>query len=108
MTMIVPTLIVAFDILRRHWADIHERYHNFTICMWIAANATWMTGEFFFDDGFRIYAKGFFILGILAIAYYYAFLFRKLQPEVVASLAKPQAMTLQELNEWNETRNNLH
>ncbi len=73
MIMIIPTLYVAIDITWRRRHDITDFYHNLAITFWICANATWMTGEFFFEDKFRPYALVFFALGLLIIAYYYIF-----------------------------------
>ncbi|MCW5906250.1 MAG: hypothetical protein KIS94_00180 [Chitinophagales bacterium] len=75
MFMIVPTISMAFFIAWRSRKDISEFLHNIAVCMWICANATWMTGEFFFDDDqlFRDIASGFFIAGLLVIGVYYAF-----------------------------------
>jgi hypothetical protein len=47
------------------------------VTLWICANATWMTGEFYVNDHLRPYAMIFFLLGLLVIAYYYLFLARK-------------------------------
>jgi len=71
MAMILPTLAVAIDIARRNRHDKVELSHNVAVCCWIAANATWMTGEFFFADSWRPYAALFFALGALALAWYY-------------------------------------
>lgn len=69
--MILPTLAVAIDIARRGRNDPAELSHNLAVCMWICANAVWMTGEFFFDDTWRPAARVFFALGVLALARYY-------------------------------------
>lgn len=78
--MIVPTLIVAIHIAWRSRKNIHELFHNIAISLWICANATWMCGEFFFEDGLRSFAKIFFALGMSVIVFYYAVLFRKYEP----------------------------
>ncbi len=71
MSMILPTLIVAIDIARRSRHDAAEFSHNLAVCMWICANAVWMTGEFLFNDGWRPGARVFFALGVLALAWHY-------------------------------------
>lgn len=78
MGMILPTLIVAIDIARRSREDAAELSHNIAVCAWICANATWMTGEFFFNDSWRPYASIFFLIGVIALAVHYVPLaFRK-------------------------------
>lgn len=74
MLMIIPTLVIAVDIAWRSRKRLHDIFHNAAICCWIAANATWMTGEFYFNDGTRPFAKIFFGLGLCLISYYYIFL----------------------------------
>jgi hypothetical protein len=69
--MILPTLTVAIDLARRSRRDRTEFSHNLAVCCWIAANATWMTGEFFFADTWRPYASVFFTLGLAALAWHY-------------------------------------
>ncbi len=71
MAMILPTLAVAIDLARRSRRDRTELSHNLAVCFWIAANATWMTGEFFFADRWRAYASVFFTLGLAALAWNY-------------------------------------
>jgi hypothetical protein len=73
MLMIIPTLYVAIDITWRSRNIRTDLFHNVAVTLWICANATWMTGEFFFDDHFRPYAMVFFTLGLAVIAYYYLF-----------------------------------
>jgi hypothetical protein len=77
MIMIIPTLFVAIDIAWRSRKVVTDLFHNIAVALWICANATWMTGEFFFEDKWRPYAMVFFVLGIIVIAYYYLFLARK-------------------------------
>lgn len=79
MIMIVPTLFVAIHITWRTWHDVTDRYHNIAITLWICANATWMTGEFFFNDTLRPYAMIFFALGLLVVGVYYTFVARRLR-----------------------------
>lgn len=77
MSMILPTLVVAIDIARRSRKDKADLSHNLAVCCWIAANATWMTGEFFFADTWRPYASVFFGLGLMALAWHYVPLLAK-------------------------------
>ena len=81
MLMIIPTLYVAFDLAYRSRKNVSDFCHNIAVCLWIMANATWMTGEFFFKDTLRPYAGVFFVLGLLVVAYYYIVLFPKLPKE---------------------------
>lgn len=69
--MIVPTLLIAIGItwFNRKW--VAECCHNLAICSWIAANSTWMCGEFFFNDTTRPLAKFFFVIGFIPLLYYY-------------------------------------
>ncbi len=71
MSMILPTLVVAIDIARRSRENRAELSHNLAVCCWIAANATWMTGEFYFADTWRPFASVFFALGVIALAWHY-------------------------------------
>ena len=75
--MIVPTLLMAIYIAYSSRKKIHDLFHNIAVCLWICANGTWMTGEFFFADGFRNYAVAFFLLGLGILTFYYIFLFPK-------------------------------
>ena len=83
MLMIIPTLAVQLHLTWKSRKDIHEIYHNIAVACWITANATWMTGEFFFGDSWRDAAKWFFNAGIALMIYYYAVVFRK-QPKETA------------------------
>jgi hypothetical protein len=77
--MIFPTLFLAFYITYKFRKQVSELYHNLAVCFWILANTTWMIGEFYFDDTFRPYSTLFFITGLIIIAYYYLFIFRKVK-----------------------------
>ena len=74
MLMIIPTLYVAVDLTWRSRQDKTNLFHNIAITLWICANATWMTGEFYVNDTLRPYAMVFFGLGLAVVAYYYIFL----------------------------------
>lgn len=75
--MIVPTLLVQIHLCWKSRKHIHEILHNVAVAFWISANATWMLGEFFFNDGWRGFAQYFFDAGIALMLYYYIFLFHK-------------------------------
>src|SRR5258706_14235683 len=77
MIMIIPTLAVAIHIAYRSRKKVHDLFHNIAVCLWISANATWMTGEFFYSDGFRKYAMIFFSLGLIVVSFYYLIHFPK-------------------------------
>lgn len=78
LVMIIPTIGAALIIT---WQTRHiksELLHNVAVVFWITANAYWMITEFFFaDDSLRYYAVVPFVLGIIAISYYYLGLLRK-------------------------------
>ena len=71
--MIFPTLLLAFYITFKFREILSELYHNIAVCLWIMANTVWMIGEFFFSDTLRPYAMIFFIAGLGVIAFYYVF-----------------------------------
>lgn len=84
MLMIIPTIFVAIHITWLSRKDIADLFHNIAVCLWICANATWMTGEFFYEDGFRPYATVFFALGLgVVAAYYFIHLPRKRRKEAI-------------------------
>lgn len=80
VVMIIPTVAMAvcITILSRH--SVSELIHNLAVVCWICANATWMVGEFFYNDTTRPVAAVFFIAGLLIIGGYYCLLiYRKLK-----------------------------
>ena len=77
MLMIIPTLFVSLDIAYRSRKNTADLFHNVAVCLWITANATWMTGEFFYQDALRPYAMVFFALGLIVVAFYYVVYFPK-------------------------------
>jgi hypothetical protein len=81
MFMIIPTLFVALDIAYKSRKNISDLFHNIAVCLWISANATWMTGEFFYKDTLRPYATVFFALGLIVVAIYYLVFFPKIYRE---------------------------
>ena len=77
MLMIIPTLIVAIHLAWKSRHNISDLFHNIGVCLWISANATWMTGEFFYSDSLRPYAMIFFSAGIIVVAMFYILHFPK-------------------------------
>lgn len=76
--MILPTISVAIWLTWKMRSNYAELMHNLAVIFWIFANATWMLGEFFWNDGTRIYAMSFFIIGLgLLGVYYLPLLFKK-------------------------------
>ena len=71
MLMIIPTLVVAVHLAWRSRKNVSDLFHNIAVCLWITANATWMTGEFFYYDGLRPYAMVIFAAGLIVVAFYY-------------------------------------
>ena len=71
MIMVLPTIFVAVFLTIKSWSDLKERLHNLAVCFWILANSTWMTGEFYFHDSWRLPASIFFGLGLLCIIGWY-------------------------------------
>lgn len=76
MFMIAPTLGVAIYILLKSRRHRTELYHNGAVCIWIAANSLWMTGEFY-NIELRPYAVVLFCIGLGILAIYYIFFFQK-------------------------------
>ena len=71
LIMAIPTLALSLKIA---WESRHEAsdlIHNLAVCLWIMANIVWMIGEFFFDDGTRVFAQLFFYSGLTLIGFYY-------------------------------------
>lgn len=55
IAMAVPTLLMQIYISFRTRERGTELVHNIAVCLWLCANITWMSGEFFFngnDDWF--------------------------------------------------------
>ena len=73
MAIAIPTLIVAAKICWDTRRVVSDAIHNVAVFLWICANITWMTGEFYFNDGTRAYAKVFFYSGMVLLAGYYMF-----------------------------------
>lgn len=69
--MIIPTLFLSIKIAYSSRKDFADFIHNVAICFWIAANCTWMTGEFFYHDNTRPYAQIFFFIGLGIIGAFY-------------------------------------
>lgn len=69
--MIFPTISVAIWLTWKMRKSHSELMHNLAVIAWILANSTWMIGEFFFDDGTRPVALGFFGLGLVLLFVFY-------------------------------------
>jgi hypothetical protein len=69
--MLAPTLGMAIWIAWRNRADLYELLHSAAVVFWIAANGTWMLGEFYCDDCTRPAAFVFFVLGLICVARWY-------------------------------------
>lgn len=74
MFMIAPTLSMAIYLTWRSRQIRSELFHNIAICLWIAANSVWMTGEFF-ERELRPVAVVLFVIGLVTLLCYYIFLF---------------------------------
>jgi len=96
MFMIIPTLFVAFHIAYKSRKNLSDLFHNIAVCLWIMANATWMTGEFFFKDTLRPYATVFFALGLIVVAFYYIVHFPKLRNEDDEQTGEPDLIPIRE------------
>jgi hypothetical protein len=68
---------VAIHLAWKSRKNISDLFHNIAVCLWITANATWMTGEFFYHDESRPYAMIFFSIGIVVVGFYYLVYFPK-------------------------------
>ncbi len=73
MGVTLPTLVLAAKIAWDSRAVMADLIHNIAVCLWICANITWMSGEFFYDDGTRPHAKFFFYSGMLLLVGYYLY-----------------------------------
>src|SRR5215212_6297391 len=90
IAMIFPTLIISMVIAWRTRQLKSELAHNLAITFWISANSLWMISEFFGFDTvpFGSYFEGKhlalipFTIGVLILAYYYAFQKRHEEKEV--------------------------
>jgi hypothetical protein len=79
--MIIPTMTVALIITWQTRSLIPEFLHNLAVVFWIAANCTWMIGEFTGWDenlvgsyGLRQFSLIPFGIGLLILFYYYILL----------------------------------
>jgi F0F1-type ATP synthase assembly protein I len=71
LIMIVPTALVALLLTWQARKNTNELVHNIAVCMWIAANSTWMVGEFYFKDAIKPMAIVFFGIGLAVLSIYY-------------------------------------
>ncbi len=81
MLMIIPTMFVALHLTWKSKNNTSDLFHNIAVCLWISANATWMTGEFFYNDTLRPFAVVFFAGGIVSVTLYYIVHFPKKKRE---------------------------
>lgn len=65
--MILPTLSVAAWLTWKARECRTEFIHNLAVVWWLCANAVWMIGEFFFNDGTRHIAMAFFATGSVCL-----------------------------------------
>jgi hypothetical protein len=72
LLMVVPTLLVSLKICWDTRHQLAEVVHNVAVSLWICANTTWMIGEFYYEDGTRHIARGFFYAGMALLVSYYA------------------------------------
>lgn len=81
IAMIFPTLIISIVIAWRTRQFMSELCHNLAITIWITANSYWMVSEFLGFDSWHLVgdltykhlALIPFALGILTLAFYYAY-----------------------------------
>jgi hypothetical protein len=81
IAMIIPTLIISIVIAWRTRMYMSELCHNAAITIWISANSYWMISEFLHFDTWHLVgdltykhlALIPFSLGILILAFYYAY-----------------------------------
>jgi len=74
MFMILPTLSMAVYLTWRSRRIRAELFHNIAVCLWIAANSVWMTGEFF-EWELRPVAVVLFAVGLATGLVYYICMF---------------------------------
>jgi hypothetical protein len=79
IAMIIPTMVVSLIITWRSRKIFSELCHNISISVWIAANAFWMSSEFFGIENNIVFntitvkhlAMIPFTIGVLILGYYY-------------------------------------
>lgn len=70
--MILPTLGLALWLTIKRRKDTADLYHNLAILCWIAANSTWMVGEFYtMEDILKPITLICFCAGLTIVAAYY-------------------------------------
>ena len=72
LLMVVPTIGLAVHLAYQTRRDAEDFIHNLAVVFWLAANVIWMTGEFYFEDGTRHYARLCFYAGLVLLAVHYA------------------------------------
>lgn len=83
--MLAPTLAMAIWITWRSRTDLCELLHCMAVVFWIAANGSWMLGEFFCNDCTRPVALVFFVLGMACMARWYLWPQKAVQPAAAGS-----------------------
>lgn len=78
VTMIVPTLLVAVYMVYKSWGNRTELIHNTAVLCRIAANSSWMVGEFLYNNTTKPAAQALFVLGMVVLAFHYVPKFRLL------------------------------
>ncbi len=81
ITMIIPTVIVAFVLAWRNRAIMSELCHNLAVIFWITANSYWMISEFFEFESkplileltYKHLALIPFLLGLIPLIFYYLY-----------------------------------
>ena len=73
MFMAIPAIIIAIQIAWHSRKMLADLIHNIAVCLWIVANIVWMTGEFYYADMTRPFAKVFFFMGLALLAGYYIY-----------------------------------
>lgn len=78
--MAVPTLLLQIYITFLTRKNFTEMVHNVAVCLWLCANITWMSGEFFYNGGNDWFDNNmiwlpdiFFFTGIGMVAIIYAY-----------------------------------
>lgn len=78
--MVFPTLLVALLICWRTRHIMSEFTHNLAVIFWISANSYWMVTEFFeWEENTKYYSLIPFGLGLISLAYYYAYYLPKIK-----------------------------
>lgn len=71
MIVSIPTVLMAAYIWWITRKQPGDGVHNFAVLLWLCANVTWMTGEFYYADTTRPIAQVFFKTGMLVLVIHY-------------------------------------